>query len=210
MRLSSLLRGSVEVDSKYEEDPLKGPIVVGTDASDLSNLAIAEAGLLARRFHRSVIVVFTRQLRWTEGAIYWDISDLAQAKDTLEMLAWASSITILDALGVSWSFLVRHGPPAVEISTIAREHRAALFVVACSHPLDRTKRRIRPASVRKLLSRWANPLLVVWPPGEELVFPSTPRNGSLRVEVGSAVLIRGGDGRCGQPTPPVWRRTLRS
>ena len=151
-----------------QQDPAIGPIVVGTDGSDLSFLAVGEAGAIARRFNRHLIVVFVRRLRSMENANN-DAAYLEDALDACEVIAQARVIAILDGLDVSWSFRVRSGRPAEELMKVATTSKATMIVIARHSAVDRRRLFIGTSVTRRLLSRWPYSLLVLWPLSEEVL-----------------------------------------
>ena len=146
---------------------MRGPIVVGTDGSETSRLAIEEAALLSKGAGEPVMLVFVRQPRLAGlsavGAGSLGVAVEQEALDGSQCLAEAQGIAILDPAGVNWSFEVRTGDPATELMRAADECHADTIVVAgrrhgviggiaygsvCTH----------------LLHRWPHSLLVVHRP----------------------------------------------
>jgi nucleotide-binding universal stress UspA family protein len=145
---------------------MRGPIVVGIDGSEVSRLALIEAGCLASRSSLDVVVALVRPARFNGVTCVFAMGAVAACLgglDSDQALAYAESVTILDPLKIRWSFEVRTGQPARELMRAAEAHNANTIVIAeCRH---RTLGFLASQSVSaKLLHRWPHVLLVVHPP----------------------------------------------
>jgi len=149
---------------------MNSPIIVGADGSDLGALAIEEAGVLAKRYERTIVVVFVRKTPvFDDGACsLFSVSSscLREAPDAYEVLIQAQSAAILDALGVSWCFQVRSGRPAGELIRAAIENDATMIVVA-RRRFDQC-RLPRYSVAGRLSARWPNSLLIMSPSTQHL------------------------------------------
>jgi nucleotide-binding universal stress UspA family protein len=156
---------------------MNSPIIVGADGSDLDALAIEEAGLLAKRYERTIVVVFVRKapaLVDSVGSLFSvDSSCLREALDYCEVLIQARSAAILDALGVFWTFEVRSGRPAGELIRAGIENDATMIVIARRRYEQRRLHRYSVAG--RLSARWPNSLLIMSPSTQHL-YASDRRN----------------------------------
>lgn len=141
---------------------MQGAVLIAVDGSDRSQLALSEGGIAAKRFGQRVTVVFVRH------SCLWAVHDsmvdqMAIAEEglaTLEVITEAQGIAVLDALEVSWDFVVGSGRPLIEVLEAANSRQAHLIVVAD----DRKKaisRVARPSLAQQLRRRWPHDLLVV-------------------------------------------------
>ena len=113
---------------------MRGAIVVGTDGSETSRLAVEEAGAIARASGRQLVVLFVRHVSFagvgvlaTGGLSAGAVQD---ALDGDQALAEAQCIAILDPSGVRWRFEVGEGDPASELMRVATGLEADTIVVA--------------------------------------------------------------------------------
>jgi nucleotide-binding universal stress UspA family protein len=143
-----------------------GPIVVGTDGSETSRLAIEEAGSIAKASGRTVVVVFVRHVPFVGLSVFANGGlCLGAVQDALsgdEALAEAQSIALLDMAAVRWYFEVRTGDPAVELMRVATELDADTIVVAGRRHGAIGGLAHASVSVR-LLHRWPGTLLIIHP-----------------------------------------------
>jgi nucleotide-binding universal stress UspA family protein len=150
---------------------MRGPIVVGTDGSETSRLAIAEAASIAKGTGQTVVVVFVRHAPLAEFSPLGVMGNgSAVAEDALnanQALAEAQSIAILERAPVGWRFDVRLGDPAAELIRAATEFEADTIVVA-----GRRHGRLGSIAHRSvcthLLHQWPGSLLVIHPPTDTL------------------------------------------
>jgi nucleotide-binding universal stress UspA family protein len=149
-----------------EEAEMRGPIVVGTDGSETSRLAVEEAGSIARANRQSVVVLFVRRVPFagigmlaTGGLSAGAVQDALNAD---ESLAEAQSIAILDPTDVCWRFEVATGDPVGELMRVATGLEADTIVVAGRRHGALGGFAHGSVSVR-LLHRWPGTLLVIHP-----------------------------------------------
>jgi nucleotide-binding universal stress UspA family protein len=165
---------------------MQGPIIAGTDGSETSRLAIAEAGSLASGTGRAVVIVFVRQ-PWCGGAGILaacgvglfggcGVGPATTPGNADEAIAQAQSIAILDPLGVTWEFEVRDGDPATEIMRAGMHHGADTIVVA-GRRHGAVGGLARGAVIPQLLHRWPHSLFVVHPPRK---YAATSTSGATR------------------------------
>lgn len=145
---------------------MRGPIVVGTDGSETSRLAVGEAATIAAGTGQAVLVVFVRHVPavgWTAmGAGGQGMAAVHEALATDEVQAEAQSVAILGPTDVRWSFEVRQGDPASELMRAAEGAGADTIVIAGRR--HGAIGGLATGSVgRQLLSRWPRSLLVIHP-----------------------------------------------
>jgi nucleotide-binding universal stress UspA family protein len=149
---------------------MTGPIIAGTDGSDLGALAIEEAGVLASRYRRPVMVVFVRPTPVLYDGLYavprTDQTCPTKSLGAREVLVAAQAITMLDSLDVSWTVRVRHGRPANELMRTAAENESTMIVVA-RRRLD-SCRIPRYSVTGRLITRWHKSLLIMCPSSQHL------------------------------------------
>ncbi|MGA7417666.1 MAG: universal stress protein [Acidimicrobiales bacterium] len=145
---------------------MRGPIVVGTDGSETSRLAVEEAGAIARASGHQLVVLFVRHVSFagvgvlaTGGLSAGAVQD---ALDGDQALAEAQCIAILDPTGVPWRFEVGEGDPASELMRVATGLEADTIVVAGRRHGALGGLAHGSVSVR-LLHRWSGALLVIHP-----------------------------------------------
>ena len=146
---------------------MRGPIVVGTDGSETSRLAIAEAMSISKGTGQTVVVVHVRHAPLAGlhvlGAMSHGASDVQNALSAVQSLAEAQSIAILEPASVCWRFDVRSGEPAAELIRAATEFKADMIVVAGRR--HGVLGSITSGSVcAQLLHQWTGSLLVIRPP----------------------------------------------
>lgn len=145
---------------------MRGPIVAGTDSSETSRLALIEAGTLARHFSLDVVAVCVRRARFNGSAGVYSpeaAHALQDGLDSVQTVAYAQSVAILDPLGIRWCFEVRTGQPAAELMCAAKYRGAETIVVAGRR--HGTVGGLTYSSVSaQLFHRWPHTLLVVHPP----------------------------------------------
>jgi hypothetical protein len=153
------------------------PIVVGTDGSNMSSLAIEEAGVLAQFYARRVIVVFVHEhllAGFIDTFVPGGNIPVESVQEAQEVIAFAQCVTILDPLGIKWEFRVRRGRTAAELIKAAVECSARAIVVVERGRISR--RRFHPFSVSgKLLARWPYSLLILSTVGSSCDARSTCR-----------------------------------
>lgn len=146
---------------------MRGPIVVGTDGSETSRLAIEEAATIAAGTGQSVRVVFVRHLAltgWSAMATGGQgVGAVQEALTADEVLAEAQAVAIMaGAVGVAWQFEVRVGEPAAELMRAAEDVDADTIVVAGRH--HGAIGGLAHGSIgHQLLHRWPRTLLVIHP-----------------------------------------------
>jgi nucleotide-binding universal stress UspA family protein len=146
---------------------MHGPLVVGTDGSETSRLAIEEAALLSKGTGRPVVLVFVRHPRLAGlsalGAGGIGVAVENEALNAEQCVAEAQGIAILDPVGADWKFEVRTGDPATELMRAARDCGATVIVVAGRR--HGTLGGVACGSVcSHLLHRWPHSLLVIHRP----------------------------------------------
>ena len=133
-------------------------IVVATDGSDASQLAVREGLELAKETGAAVTVVTARQPISFIGAPYdqRELSrQLARARGALDR-AKAEA----EAIGVEASYQIREGDPADEILRIAADHQADLVVLG-SRGLGAIKSALLGSVSKAVVSGSDRPVLVV-------------------------------------------------
>jgi nucleotide-binding universal stress UspA family protein len=144
---------------------VQGPIVVGSDGSETSRLAIAEAATIAAGTGQSVLVVFVRHVPmagWNAMAGGLGMGAVKESMSADELVAEADSVAILSPAGVPWTFEVREGEPATELMATAEAAGADTIVIAGRR--HGAIGGLATGSVgRQLLSRWPRSLLVIHP-----------------------------------------------
>jgi nucleotide-binding universal stress UspA family protein len=145
---------------------VRGPIVVGTDGSEVSRLALEEAASIATGSRQTVVVVFVRHAPLAALGVLATAGHgagvLQEALNTDESLAEAQSIAILESASVCWRFEVRTGEPAAELMRVATEFDADTIVVAGRH--HGALGGFAHGSVSmQLLHRWNRSLFVIHP-----------------------------------------------
>lgn len=147
---------------------MHGPIVAGTDGSDVGRLAIAEAGRIAMSVGSGVVVVFARNSRLTGPTSVFAVdalNALEESIDSEQMIALAQGIAELDSIGVPWTFDVSRGHPVDQLIKAAERHHANTIVLGASR--RRWRGRIgRSSAAQQLVQRWPH-LLVLVGPGDE-------------------------------------------
>lgn len=145
----------------------RGPIVVGTDGTEASRAAVAQAALVACASNRRVILVFARRSAllgavgvFSPGAL----ERLYRAFDAEQTVAQAYGISELDPVGVNWTFETREGQPAVEIVRVATESEADTIVVGSRRQSAMGELRL-PSVASQIFYRWPWTLLIVRNPG---------------------------------------------
>lgn len=145
---------------------MHGPIVVGTDGSDTSRLAVEEAGSIAKSSGKQLVVVFVRHVSFAGvGMLATGGLGAVAVQDSLDAdqaLAEAQCIAILDPAGVRWRFEAGVGDPACELMRVATDLEADTIVVAGRRHGALGGFTHGSVSVR-LLHRWSGALLVIHP-----------------------------------------------
>jgi nucleotide-binding universal stress UspA family protein len=140
-----------------------GPIVVPTDGSELSRLAILEAGITGRQTGQSVVVVFLRHgLAATDMSVPVGTSVLVE--DILladQTVAEAQCITTLGPPGVDWSFASETCRSLDHLVRIADSLRAETIVIGRTRP-GRIRRLLIPSPDDRLMRQWQRSLLIVY------------------------------------------------
>jgi len=163
---------------------MPGLVVVATDGFDLGRLAVLEAGKVARRTGKSVVVVFTRSYGQFGLSIDSDLDPMGMVEQTLDIqqdLAEAQCVCVLDPLGVQWEFEVRLGRPAVQLLSLAESRDAEMIIVPGRHQ-GRLGRLICPSLAAQVARHWRRELVTVYPIHEA---------SDLRVGRGTARLSEG-------------------
>ena len=145
---------------------MQGPIVAGTDGSEASRRAVAEAGALAEHSGSRGLVVFVLRMGFGAAASAFSVSAVGPLKECVEAdqtVAQAQAIAELDARGVPWEFVVREGQPATELMRVATDHGADTIVVA-GRRHGAMGNFTHAAVTANLLHRWPHSLFVVRPP----------------------------------------------
>lgn len=145
---------------------MHGPIVVGTDGSETSRLAVEEAGSIAGASGQQLVVVFVRHIPFVGVGMLatggLSAGALQDALDGDQALAEAQCIAVLDPAGVRWRFEAGEGDPACELMRIATDLEADTIVVAGRRHGALGGFAHGSVSVR-LLHRWPGALLVIHP-----------------------------------------------
>jgi nucleotide-binding universal stress UspA family protein len=163
------VRKSCDGDHEEETD-MRGPIVVGTDGSETSRLAIGEAATLARGSGSPIIVLFVRHAPLAGlGALSSGgqaVGVLAECQSSDQALAEAQSIAILEPMGLSWRFAVGSGDPASELIRVATESGSDTIVVA-GRRHGAIGGYLAGSVATKLVHQWGGSLLIIHPRAED-------------------------------------------
>jgi nucleotide-binding universal stress UspA family protein len=145
---------------------VRGPIVVGSDGSEISRLAIVEAGSIAGGTGQTVIVTFVRHIPLAGlcavSAGSQGVHAMRETLDSSQALSEAQSIAILESTSVRWRFEVRTGEPVQELMRVAKECDADTIVVA-GRRRGKFSGLARSSVSTRLLHRWPRSLLVIHP-----------------------------------------------
>jgi nucleotide-binding universal stress UspA family protein len=144
---------------------VRGPIVVGSDGSETSRLAIEEAAAIAKGNDQSVVAVFVRHTPLKGFAISsggLNSAEIQEAIDVGAALAESHCIAILEPACVPWRFEVRTGKPLAELMRVAVESDSDAIVVAGKRH-GAFGRYLSGSVCRGLLHRWPRTLIVIRP-----------------------------------------------
>jgi universal stress protein A len=146
-----------------------GPILMATDFSTSSELALDLAATLARRFEQEVLL-----LHVDEGAEVAPLSEQATARRERARVALESCRCRLAERGVHARVVLRPGDPAREILRVAAAHLPGVIVIG-THGLSPASTPLLGSVADRVMRYAPHPVLVVPDPARR---PSSLRSGA--------------------------------
>ena len=136
---------------------MSGPIVVGYDASESAQAALAETTTLAKQLGAEVVVVFGFYISPLGGG---DVADYKAALERVGREAVDGAVAGLEAEGIQVTSRLVSAKPADAIMEVADEVNAGLIVVGTvgESPI---RGAVLGSVVLKLVQRCSRPMLVV-------------------------------------------------
>ena len=108
-------------------------VVIGIDDTDVSLHAVKEVAPLVAALEGEVVVVFVRHIPVMTEATAAEAGEaivlIENSLDELEKTGESDAASVLDPLGIKWTYVIKNGDPAREILAVAEDVGATAVCV---------------------------------------------------------------------------------